>query len=378
MAEVLLYTVRRTMTLTGPTAVFVDDLTENWLRSRMAEQKVAHVVNAPSNPPGWTAGKWGEWYPDILGKDGKLTLAVKKPYWQEGWLRQHDRLLQAMLAMKGRVPLAMSGDLHAIAIGKIMRTGNLDLSANPVVAVLTGPVGTRPGGWPSSGIRKIGAQPSLHLKVDEEVKPIENHGFTLADCVSYNDKRNEANGENGQDGSSSNRSWNCGAEGPTDDEAVNALRERQMRNILATLMLAQGAPMALAGDEFGRTQQGNNNAYCQDDEISWVDWSLEQKHQDRVEYFRLLTSLRGKYPILHRSRFFTGESNRDIDVKDVAWINADGSEMTAEVWDDPHTQCLGMLMDGRAQPTPLDRAASGDPELRSERAARGEAHSRAA
>ena len=173
--------------------------------------------------------------------------------------------------------------------------------------------------------------------------------------MSYNDKHNEANGENGQDGSSSNRSWNCGAEGPTDDEAVNALRERQMRNILATLMLAQGAPMALAGDEFGRTQQGNNNAYCQDDEISWVDWSLEQKHQDRVEYFRLLTSLRGKYPILRRSRFFTGESNRDIDVKDVAWINADGSEMTAEVWDDPHTQCLGMLMDGRAQPTGIRR-----------------------
>ena len=181
LAEVLLYTVRRTMTMTGPTAVFVDDQVESWLKSRMAEQKVAHVVNAPSNPPGWTAGKWGEWYPDILGRDGKLTLEVKKPYWQEGWLRQHDRLMGAMSGMRGRIPLSMSGDLHAIAIGKIMRTGNLDLSANPVVSVLTGPVGTRPGGWPSSGIRKIGAQPSLHLSVNEEVKPIENHGFTIAD-----------------------------------------------------------------------------------------------------------------------------------------------------------------------------------------------------
>ncbi len=180
MAEVLLYTVRRGMTLAGPSAVFLDDITEDWLKARMAAQDTAHVVNAPSNPPGWTAGKWGEWYPDVLGKDGKLTVDVKKPYWQDGWLKQHDRLMAAMSGMKGRVPLSMSGDLHAIGIGRIQRTGNLDLSANPVVSVLTGPVGTWPGGWPS-GIRKIGAQPPLHLKVDEEVKPIENHGFTLAD-----------------------------------------------------------------------------------------------------------------------------------------------------------------------------------------------------
>jgi len=176
-------------------------------------------------------------------------------------------------------------------------------------------------------------------------------GFTLADCVSYNDKHNEANGEDGKDGSSSNRSWNCGAEGPTDDEAVNALRERQMRNILATLLLAQGAPMALAGDEFGRTQGGNNNAYCHDDAISWVDWGLQEKHKARIDFFRKLTGFRHKYPILRRSRFFTGEVDRDIDVKDVTWIGADGSEMTAEAWDDDRTQCLGMLMDGRAQAT---------------------------
>ena len=176
-------------------------------------------------------------------------------------------------------------------------------------------------------------------------------GFTLADCVSYNEKHNEANGEDGKDGSSANRSWNCGAEGPTDDEAVNALRERQMRNILATLLFAQGAPMALAGDEFGRTQGGNNNAYCHDDAISWVDWEFAEKHRPRIDFFRKLTSLRSQYPILRRSRFFTGEVDRDIDVKDVTWISADGSQMAAEVWDDDRTQCLGMLMDGRAQPT---------------------------
>jgi len=180
-------------------------------------------------------------------------------------------------------------------------------------------------------------------------------GFTLADCVSYNDKHNEANGEDGKDGSSSNRSWNCGAEGPTDDEAINALRERQMRNILATLLFAQGTPMALAGDEFGRTQNGNNNAYCQDDAISWVDWEVQQKHAPRVDFFRKLTYLRNNYPILRRSRFFTGAVNPDIDVKDVTWINADGSEMAPEVWDDERTQCLGMLMDGRAQPTGIHR-----------------------
>jgi isoamylase len=176
-------------------------------------------------------------------------------------------------------------------------------------------------------------------------------GFTLADCVAYNDKHNEANGEDGKDGSSSNRSWNCGAEGPTTDEAVLALRERQMRNILATLTLAQGTPMIVAGDEFGRTQDGNNNAYCQDNEISWVDWDLAERHKARAGFFRRLTALRSQYPILRRSRFFTGEANAQTGVGDVAWISADGSIMSGDVWDDPRTQCLGMLMDGRAQPS---------------------------
>ena len=180
LAEVLLYTVRRTMTLAGPSAVFLDREVEGWLTRRMAAADVTHVVNAPSNPPGWTAGKWGEWYPDVLGADGKLTMKVDKPYWQAGWLKQHDRLLAAMSGMRGRIPLSMSGDLHAIAIGRILRSGTLDLSANPVVTVLTGPVGTGDRGWPSS-VRKVSPAPPLGLTVDEQVKPIEQHGFTLAD-----------------------------------------------------------------------------------------------------------------------------------------------------------------------------------------------------
>lgn len=180
LAEVLLYTVRRTMTMAGPSAVFVDPEVEGWLTRRMTAADVTHVVNAPSNPLGWTAGKWGEWYPDVLGADGRLTLDVAKPYWQAGWLKQHDRLLAAMSRMRGRIPLSLSGDLHAIAVGRILGSGTLDLSANPVVSALTGPVGTRPGGWPS-GVRKVGATPSIHLRVDEQVKPIEQHGFTIAD-----------------------------------------------------------------------------------------------------------------------------------------------------------------------------------------------------
>src|SRR5262249_19150125 len=129
---------------------------------------------------GWTAGKWGEWYPDVLGADGRLTIDVAKPYWQRGWLTQHDRLLVAMSGMRGRIPLSMSGDLHAIAIGRIVRSGKFALSATRVVRALTGPVGTRPAGWPS-GIRKVGAIPPIHLTVDEQVKPIEQHGFTMAD-----------------------------------------------------------------------------------------------------------------------------------------------------------------------------------------------------
>jgi isoamylase len=180
-------------------------------------------------------------------------------------------------------------------------------------------------------------------------------GFTLNDLVSYNDKHNEANGEENRDGSSDNRSWNCGAEGPTDDPEIEALRARQMRNILGTLLLSQGTPMLLAGDEFARTQDGNNNAYCQDNEISWVNWGIAEKGRSLIGFVKKLTALRHKYPILRRGRFLTGIYNEKLGVKDVTWINASGGEMNDEEWADMSMQCFGMLMDGRAQPTGIHR-----------------------
>jgi isoamylase len=176
-------------------------------------------------------------------------------------------------------------------------------------------------------------------------------GFTLNDLVSYNDKHNEANGEDNRDGSSNNRSWNCGAEGPTDDPAINALRERQMRNFLGTLLLSQGTPMLLGGDELGRTQGGNNNSYCQDNEINWLDWNIGARGHALIRFVQRLTELRHTYPILRRNRFLTGDYNAELDVKDVTWINASGAEMLEENWKDGATRCFGMLMDGRAQST---------------------------
>jgi len=176
-------------------------------------------------------------------------------------------------------------------------------------------------------------------------------GFTLNDLVTYNDKHNEANGEDNKDGHSHNRSWNCGQEGPTDDPAINALRERQIRNVLATLLLSQGTPMILAGDETSRTQQGNNNAYCQDSEISWLDWDIKEKGQALIRFAVKLTRLRHQYPMLRRTRFLTGEYNEELGVKDVTWLNANGSEMQAGDWQDGNMKCFGMLMDGRAQGT---------------------------
>jgi isoamylase len=175
-------------------------------------------------------------------------------------------------------------------------------------------------------------------------------GFTLNDLVSYNERHNDANGEDNQDGASHNRSWNCGAEGPTDDAAVNDLRGRQMRNLLATLLLSQGTPMLLAGDEFARTQGGNNNAYCQDNEISWVDWALAEANLRQVRFVQSLTALRRRYPILRRNRFLSTIVNEAIGVKEVTWINVSGLEMREEDWTTP-TRCFGMLLDGRAQAT---------------------------
>jgi isoamylase len=176
-------------------------------------------------------------------------------------------------------------------------------------------------------------------------------GFTLNDVVSYNDRHNEANGEDNRDGSPNNHSWNCGVEGPTDDEDIEALRSRQIRNMMATLLLSQGTPMILAGDEFRRTQGGNNNAYCQDNEVSWLNWELRDKHDELVRFVQKLAALRHKYPILRHSRFLTGEINEETGVKAITWIDAAGLEFRREEWEDKSVRCFGMLMDGRAQST---------------------------
>ncbi len=184
-------------------------------------------------------------------------------------------------------------------------------------------------------------------------------GFTLNDLVSYNEKHNEANGENNQDGTSANYSWNCGVEGPTENPEIRALRERQKRNILATLLFSQGTPMLLAGDEFGRSQDGNNNAYCQDNEISWLGWEkIGEEGAALTRFVRRLTLLRHTFPILRRGRFLSAELNESLALKEITWINATGEEMRNEDWNDANMRCFGMLIDGRAQATGIKRAAS--------------------
>ena len=181
-------------------------------------------------------------------------------------------------------------------------------------------------------------------------------GFTLNDLVSYDDKHNEANGEENRDGHSHNLSWNHGAEGPTDDPQIHALRFRQMRNMLATLVLSRGTPMLLAGDEFARTQDGNNNAYCQDNEISWIDWQgIDADRAELAKFVQRLLMIRDALPMLRRGRFLTGEFDEELGVKDVAWINPSGGEMTPEQWEEENARCLGVLLDGRAQESGVRR-----------------------
>ncbi|WP_110951180.1 glycogen debranching protein GlgX [Pseudomonas bohemica] len=183
-------------------------------------------------------------------------------------------------------------------------------------------------------------------------------GFTLHDLVSYNDKHNEDNDENNQDGSNDNRSWNHGVEGPTEDPDINTLRLRQMRNFFATLLFSQGTPMIVAGDEFARTQHGNNNAYCQDSEIGWVNWEWDEDGKALHAFVQRLIKLRLKYPILRRGRFLVGDYNEELGVKDVTWLSPSGEEMTIEQWEDANGRCLGMLIDGRAQETGIRRRGS--------------------
>ncbi len=181
-------------------------------------------------------------------------------------------------------------------------------------------------------------------------------GFTLHDTVAYNDKHNEANGENNRDGHSHNLSYNYGVEGPTDDPAIRAVRLRQMRNMLATLFLSRGTPMLLAGDEFARTQNGNNNAYCQDNEISWLDWNaIGAEERDLAEFTQRLIILRNALPILSRGRFLSGRYDEDLGVKDVTWLRPDGAEMEGENWGDGGARALAVLLDGRAQATGIHR-----------------------
>ncbi|WP_157223320.1 glycogen debranching protein GlgX [Rhodovulum sp. PH10] len=183
-------------------------------------------------------------------------------------------------------------------------------------------------------------------------------GFTLNDVVSYDDKHNEANGEDNRDGHNANYSWNHGAEGPTDDPEILTLRHRQKKNFLATLLLSQGTPMITAGDEFGRTQQGNNNAYCQDNEISWVNWSWSEDDTQLVHFVQRLTELRRNYAVLRRNRFFTGEWNEDIGVCDATWITPHGVVMGPEQWSDGNARCLGVVLDGRAQASGIRKRGS--------------------
>ncbi|MDT6962062.1 glycogen debranching protein GlgX [Cupriavidus sp. SZY C1] len=183
-------------------------------------------------------------------------------------------------------------------------------------------------------------------------------GFTLHDLVSYNDKHNDANGEENRDGSSDNNAWNCGAEGPTDNPDIIALRERQKRNLLATLLLSQGTPMLCAGDEFGRTQQGNNNAYCQDNEISWVDWDRTEDGQALTAFVQNLITLRRKLPVLRRSRFLSGDLDEATQVADVRWLSPTGDDLTPEQWGDGNMRCFGLVLDGRARTSGIRKPAS--------------------
>ena len=173
-------------------------------------------------------------------------------------------------------------------------------------------------------------------------------GFTLEDLVSYNGKHNEANLEDNRDGHDNNLSWNCGVEGPTDDAQVRSLRARQKRNFIATLLLSQGVPMLLAGDEIGRTQRGNNNAYCQDNELSWVDWNIDEERRLLLEFVRRMIAIRRSHPVFRRHRFFQGRAIHGAGVKDILWLRPDGGEMTDHEWEHTFARSLGVYLAGAA------------------------------
>jgi glycogen operon protein len=175
-------------------------------------------------------------------------------------------------------------------------------------------------------------------------------GFTLHDLVSYNEKHNEGNGEDNRDGSDHNMSWNCGVEGPTEDPEIRALRQRQKRNFIATLLLSQGVPMLLAGDEIGGTQNGNNNAYCQDNEISWLDWNLDAEKQALLRFVQRLIAVRRAHPVFRRRDFFQGRPLLGGEIKDIHWFQPDGVEMTSEAWERDQARALAVYLAGEALP----------------------------
>jgi isoamylase len=199
---------------------------------------------------------------------------------------------------------------------------------------------------------------SADLYQNDERKPFASinfitchDGFTLNDLVSYNGKHNETNNENNRDGADDNASWNCGAEGPTDDPEINALRNRQKKNFLATLFLSQGVPMICGGDEISHTQKGNNNAYCQDNDITWLNWDLDEEKQDLLEFTKLMIQIRKKHPVLRRRTFFRGGAG----VNGILWLRPDGNEMTDADWHASHVRTIGMLLDGSAIDEPDER-----------------------
>lgn len=188
-------------------------------------------------------------------------------------------------------------------------------------------------------------------------------GFTLHDLVSYNQKHNAENGEDSRDGSDNNNSWNCGVEGATDDPEILALRRRQMRNFLATLLLSQGTPMLTAGDEFARTQHGNNNAYCQDNEISWLDWAaIDEAGGAQMDFVARLLSLRHEHIVFHRNRFFHGDIIPGTEVKDVIWLHPEGREMARDDWHDPEARALGIRLSGEAGIVHLTETGDQEPD----------------
>ena len=171
-------------------------------------------------------------------------------------------------------------------------------------------------------------------------------GFTLADLVSYDGKHNEINGEDNHDGTDDNRSWNCGVEGPTDDPAVLELRARQQRNFIATLMLSEGVPLLLGGDEFGRTQSGNNNAYCQDNELTWFDWNAAAQHSDLIEFTARLCTLREQHPVFRRRQFFSGTPAHQGGRDDLDWYRPDGSPMASQDWASSYARAVTLALSG--------------------------------